>query len=383
MSSQPPLITHIIYRLDVGGLENGLVNLINAMPDQRYRHAIICITQATDFRSRINKQDVPIYELDKPEGKSLRYYWKVFKLLRRLKPAIVHTRNLATIECQLPALLAGVGFRVHGEHGWDVYDPDGSNIKYQWVRRIFSLFIDHFVPLSQQLESYLRNKIHVKPEQITRICNGVDTSRFYPANAHSPITSIDGCPFNAPQHVLIGTVGRMHGVKDQLNLVQAFIRLRRDDNNSQARLLLVGEGPLRQQAISILNDAGLINDVWLPGARTDVADILRGLDIFVLPSSAEGISNTILEAMASALPVIATRVGGNPELVIDGRTGKLIPASNPDALAQTLIVYIQHPELRHQHGQAGLRHIQDNFSMAAMVNQYLAVYNRHLTKKAA
>jgi sugar transferase (PEP-CTERM/EpsH1 system associated) len=376
MSNLPPLIIHIIYRLDVGGLENGLVNLINTMPEERYRHAIICITDATDFRQRIQRPNVSIHELNKAEGKSLWHYWKTYRLLRQLRPDIVHTRNLPTIECQLPAFLAGVAFQVHGEHGWDVYDPDGSNVKYQWLRRLFKIFIDHFVPLSEQLENYLTEKIHVSKKQITRISNGVDTKRFYP-NPHGRI-AISGCPFISPQDLLVGTIGRMHGVKDQLNLVQAFIELRKAEQTSHVRLLLVGEGPLRQQATSLLEQAGLIDAAWLPGARNDIADIMRGMDVFVLPSSSEGISNTILEAMASALPVIATDVGGNAELVIDAKTGRIVPKSDHLELAQALASYIQHPELRILHGQAGYQRIQDKFSMHAMVNHYLGVYDRHL-----
>ncbi len=379
MPDLAPLITHIIYRLDVGGIENGLVNLINTMPGERYRHAIICITHATDFRQRIQRSDVPIYELHKPEGKSLWHYWKTYKILRQLKPTIVHTRNLPTIECQLAAFLAGVSFRIHGEHGWDAYDPDGSNVKYQWLKRLFKMFINHYVPLSQELKLYLTKKIHVSEQRITRICNGVDTKRFYPNPANR--STIEGCPFTNSQHVLIGAVGRMHGVKDQLNLVKAFIELRKTEQNDNARLLLIGEGPLRQQAVALLEQAGLSDDAWLPGARNDIADIMRGLDVFVLPSSSEGISNTILEAMASALPVVATDVGGNAELVVDSTTGGIVPKSNHMALAKTLNIYIQDHALRKQHGQAGYQRIQQKFSMDAMVNQYLDVYDRHLHKK--
>jgi len=376
MSDSRPLITHIIYRLGVGGLENGLVNLINAMPEERYRHAIICITEATDFRERINRTDVAIFELNKAEGKSLWHYWETYRLLRQLKPAIVHTRNLSTIECQLPVFLAGVLFRVHGEHGWDVYDPDGNNVKYQWLRRVFKIFINHFVPLSEQLELYLTDKIHVSTEQITRISNGVDTKRFYPAPTGR--TTITDCPFTNSQDFLIGTVGRMHGVKDQINLVRAFIEFRKGKHTSHARLLLIGEGPLRQQADLLLGKAGLIDDAWLPGERNDIAEIMRGMDVFVLPSSSEGISNTILEAMASALPVIATDVGGNAELVNDTTTGTIVPKSNHIALKEALANYVKQPELVKQHGQAGYQRIQTEFSMDAMVKQYLGVYDRHL-----
>lgn len=377
----PPLVTHIIYRLGVGGLENGLVNLINRTPSDRYRHAIICLKDATDFRERV-VDDVPVYELHRSEGQDFGVYGRIYRLLRQLEPSIVHTRNLAALECQIPAWLAGVPGRVHGEHGWDVFDPDGTNRKYQWLRRCVRPFVHRYIPLSRHLESYLREKIFVPEEKMTRICNGVDTSVFYPAPGGKSV--ISGCPFDSRENrVLIGTVGRMHGVKDQLTLVRAFMGLlqRRPEFRATARLVLVGEGPLREQARQVLESAALERFAWLPGERSDVADILRGLDIFVLPSRAEGISNTILEAMASRLPVIATEVGGNPELVVHGVTGLLVPKEDPDAMATALEAYIDNTRMIAAHGAAGQKRVAESFSLDGMVGRYLALYDELLNKR--
>ena len=125
--SDAPLIVHIIFRLDVGGMENGLVNLINGMPANRYRHAIVCLKDYTDFRSRLQRADVALYALNKKDGKDLLLYYRVWRLLRTLRPDIVHTRNLGTIDMLFPAALAGVRSRVHGEHGWDMVDLHGEN----------------------------------------------------------------------------------------------------------------------------------------------------------------------------------------------------------------------------------------------------------------
>src|ERR1035437_2718619 len=160
-TTQPPLIVHIIYRLGIGGLENGLINLINQLPADTYRHAIVSLKDSTDFRKRLTRSDVDIYQLNKKEGQDWGSFLRLYKLLKQIKPTIVHTRNLATIEYQVPAWLAGVKHRVHGEHGWDVFDPDGSNIKYQWVRRLLNPLIQRFIPLSKHLESYLTEKIKV------------------------------------------------------------------------------------------------------------------------------------------------------------------------------------------------------------------------------
>src|SRR5207237_9166164 len=135
-----------------------------------------------------------------------------------------------------------------------------------------------------------------------------------------------------------GTVGRMQEVKDQLTLARAFVELlqRSPQAATRLRLVMVGDGPLRKQVADILNQAGWGALAWLPGERDDVPQIMRGFDLFVLPSLAEGISNTILEAMASGLPVVATSVGGNAELVESGRTGQLVPRSDPEAMAHAI-----------------------------------------------
>ena len=369
-----PLIAHVIFRLGVGGLENGLVNLINHLPVDRYRHAIVCLTDATDFRQRIQREDVTVHELHRREGHDLRLPLELYRLFRALRPAIVHTRNLAAIETQLPAWLAGVPARVHSEHGWDVFDPDGTRHKYQWLRRVHRPFVHRFVGLSEQLVAYLRDRVGVPPERLLHICNGVDIDRFAPAQ--DGMAAIDGCPF-APGDFLIGTVGRMHGVKDQLTLARAFLRFleRVPDAANDARLVMIGEGPLRAEVVNLLEARGAGPLAWLPGERADIPAVLRGLGLFVLPSQAEGISNTILEAMASGLPVVATAVGGNPELVVDGACGRLVPPSDPEAMAEALAGYYKDRAMLRAHGTAARRRVEDRFGIDTMVRRYQDLYD--------
>ena len=117
VGDQPPLIAHVIYRFGIGGLENGLVNLINNMPAGRYRHAIICLTDYTDFRNRLKSQDIPVIAVHKRDGKDFSAYVRLWKIFRKLRPDFVHTRNLGTVDVAIPAALAGVRYRIHGEHG--------------------------------------------------------------------------------------------------------------------------------------------------------------------------------------------------------------------------------------------------------------------------
>lgn len=367
-----PLIVHIIHRLDVGGLENGLVNLINRTP--QYRHAVICMTDYTEFSRRITHDAVTLYALDKREGKDFGAYVRLWGLLRRLRPNIVHTRNLAALEGQLPAALAGVPGRVHGEHGWDMHDLDGGNRKYRWLRRVYRLWVQRYIPLSRELERYLTQQIKVEAGKIVQIYNGVDTIRFHPGEAGREALPEVG--FAPPGTVVIGTVGRMQAVKDPLNLVRAFLHLlnREPSARQRLRLVMVGDGPLRREAQGLLEREGAADLAWLPGARDDIPQLLRGMDVFVLPSRAEGISNTILEAMACALPVVATRVGGNAELIAEGATGMLAPPADPVALAEAIAPYLTDPALRQRHGRAGRERVEQTFSIDSMVNKYVEVY---------
>lgn len=374
---QPPLVVHLLYRFDTGGLENGVVNLINHMPEGAYRHMVVAMTEVTDFRHRLRRGNVGCVALHKGPGQGARLYPSLWRLLRQHRPAIVHTRNLGALEMQVAAWAARVPVRIHGEHGRDIDDLDGSSMRHRRLRQLYSPWVHHYVALSQDLQHYLTGPIGIAPRRVTQVYNGVDASRFRPADAPA---AIDGSPFNGPGLWRLGTVGRMAHVKNQTLLASAFVMARQRDAGfaESARLVLVGDGPLRAQAQAILEHGGAQAAAWLPGERADVADVMRGLDCFVLPSLAEGVSNTILEAMASGLPVIATAVGGNGELVDDGRTGMLVASDDPAAMAQALLGIWRRPDRGASLGQSGRADVDRRFSMQAMVSAYQDLYDRQL-----
>lgn len=369
-----------MYRFDTGGLENGVVNLINHMPTQAYRHAVLALTEVTEFRHRIQRTDVEFISLRKSPGHGFWQYPRLFKLFRQLRPTIVHSRNLAALEVQVPAWAAGVPIRIHGEHGRDMGDLDGSNITYQRARRLYKPFVHHYTAVSRDLVRYLVDKVRVPADAVTQTCNGVDTGIFQPAQ-HGPLP-IGDCPFDPAQHWLIGTVGRMQAVKDQLTFAHAFVHAMTlaPELTHRVRLVIVGDGPMRARVQGVLDAARLGRLAWLPGERADIADIMRGLHAFVLPSLAEGISNTILEAMASGLVVVATAVGGNADLVLQERTGYIVPPSDPQAIALRLIKLATNPQRASSMGQAGRQRAQANFSLEAMVSTYQRVYDRQLRR---
>jgi len=376
--SAPALVVHLVYRFDVGGLENGVVNLINHLPAERFRHAVVALTECTEgFSRRIVRDDVRFVSLHKPPGHGFKLYPRLYRLFRELRPQIVHTRNLAALEAVVPARLAGVPARVHGEHGWDVSDPGGTRRRFQWLRRAYSPFVDRYVALSGHIESYLVERVGIAPARVARICNGVDAQRFHP-RASVPAGSLAGLPdgFAAPGTVVVGTVGRQQAVKDPLTLVRPLALAR-------ALSLLAGDGPLRAPLEAEVRAAGLEDAVWLAGERADVPEVMRALDVFALPSRAEGISNTILEAMASGLAVVATAVGGNAELVVPGETGALVAAEDPRGMAEALLCYASDAALRQEHGLAARRRVEAEFSIERMVTRYAELYESLLRPQGA
>ena len=375
-----PLVVHVIDRLTVGGMENGVVNLINNAPSERYRHAIVCLRSFDSFGERLTAPGVEVTAIGKSLGKDPGFYFKLWRELRRLDPAIVHTRNLPAVDCAVVAAAAGVRGRVHGEHGKDVLEATGKNWKYNTLRRTVSPLVQRYIAVSREIESWLDETVGIPRAKIRQIYNGVDSVKFAPASAGREALPAPG--FAAADSIVIGTVGRMEAIKDQLTLARAFVRLAAmtPELAPRLRLAMIGDGALREPARRILAEAGLAERAWLPGGRGDIAPLLRGLDVFALPSRYEGISNTIIEAMASGLPVVATRVGGNAELVAEGETGMLVPHEDPDAMAVALQAYVVARDLRVHHGAAGRASVESRFSMKAMVDNYLMVYDEVLAR---
>lgn len=380
MSRDHPLAVHVLYRLGVGGLENGVVNLVNRAQD--WRHTIVALEDVdTCFARRMTRPDVQIVALHKGPGHGTRVLGRLHGLLREWRPEVVHTRNLGTLDAAIAAWTARVPVRIHGEHGWDRGDEQGTSRRHRLIRKVYSPFVHHYVALSRHIETYLKSQVGIAADRISQIHNGVDTDRFRPAvGGRAPI---EGSPFNESRYWVVGTVGRMQTVKDQPNLARAFVEALRGraDAAARLRLVVVGDGPLRAETEQILRDAGLLEHAWFAGERADVPELLRGLDCFALPSRTEGISNTILEAAASGLPIVATRVGGNTEIVEENVTARLVPPSDPRALADALLGFAADPVTARRMGKAGRELVAQRFGLDRMVERYLSLYKQLLARR--
>lgn len=369
-----PLVAHLVFSFGCGGLQALLAECINRMPPQHYRHAVICLTDTKDYAGRVSRSDVEFYDLHKPSGKSPGTHLKLWKLLRQLRPAVLHTYNVGTIEYNATALLAGVPVRIHAEHGRDSVEIDGKHGRYNLLRRLLVPVIDAYVPVSNDLKDWLRHAIGVPEKKIATVINGVDTEKYAPRPS-------DGTA--APLPIWIGTVGRADRIKNHAGLLDIFERLLAIFPRPQfdLRLAIIGDGPLLETLRERVASKGWGEQVWLPGERSDIAEILQSFSIFVLPSLSEATPVVILEAMSSALPVVASRVGGLPQLVVDQQTGLLVDPSDLELFAAAISRYIRDPALRSAHGAAGRKHVQEGYSVDAMVAGYDALYTGHLARK--
>lgn len=366
-----PRIVHVLDRFSIGGMESVALTLIE-QTGERYEHRILCLRSEGDLAPRAVALGVPVESIDKQPGKDPAAYRRLRRRLRELAPDIVHTYNIGALDVALWARLAGVRRVIHAEHGRDVSDPTGSNIKYRWLRRLMAPMISVFVPVSGDLERWLVEDVRIPRRRVQLIRNGIDTERY--SAARKPSVSGEANALH------IGSVGRLDRVKGFPMLVEAFARLRAARPDTPMRLTIVGDGPARAEIEHTVAEQGQQAHVSLAGSRDDIPDFLQTLDIYVCSSIAEGIALTVLEAMAAGRAIVATAVGGNPELIEPGQTGVLVPSQDPAALADAVGELMDNGERARALARGARQRVCERFSVSAMIDNYCGLYDRLLER---
>lgn len=288
--------------------------------------------------------------------------------LRWLGADIVHSHNpMPLIYCAPAAKLARVP-HVYTKHGAN--KTAGANR----LRQLTSRLVDKFVAVSEQTARDAVEQGEMTREGLAVIENGIDLSASGRNDEdRGTIRRELGIEDSA---LVIGTVGRLSAIKNQPLLVRACAPLL----NSQVQLVLVGEGPHRPAVEAAIRDSGVSPFIHLLGQRMDVRRILSSLDVFALTSDNEGLPLAIPEAMAAGLPVVSTAVGGIPDVVRDGETGKLVPAGDETALRSALDVLIHDHALRHEYGTRGRELAVTRYSARAMYDSYMDIYGTLLNR---
>jgi sugar transferase (PEP-CTERM/EpsH1 system associated) len=356
----------VVHSFAAGGLENGLVNIINGSP-QDLCHELCLLTKSDDFLQRLNRE-VAVHSLNKRPGHDWVVLSKILEIIWRRRIDLVHTRNWAAFDGVVAALpLVRVGV-IHSEHGRDLQDPDGLNKRRNLLRRLMQFRVSRFVAVSADLLGWLSEVVRIAPGKLQLIPNGVDTLRFCPTRRPQLRAQLE----ITPDDFVVGSVGRLDPVKNHEGLIRSVHLLQQ--RGLRARLVIVGDGPNRQRLEGLVGSLSWISAPVLLGNQMEVETLYGMFDVYVLNSFAEGMSNTLLEAMASGLPTVCTRAGGNSELIQDERTGKLIPIGDDEALSAKLAEYQASAELRHEHGSLARKFVEEHHSLNRMVGQYVDLY---------
>ena len=355
-------IQHVLLSLEPGGLENGVVNVVNRLNRDRFRSSVCCLKHAGGFACRLPPQ-VSVHEMALRSGNDPLMPLKLALLFRRTRPDIVHTRNPeAFFYGMLGAKIAGVPAVVHSEHGRTFLDRP---LRFR-VQRILSGYVDAIFAVSEQLKRDLASHVGIAADRIGVLHNGVDLARFAPADRDAVRARLG----IAPGTILIGSVGRLAKVKDYPCLLRAVAALGVED----VEVMLVGDGPERGALEDLSRTPALRGRVRMLGHRDDISALLGAMDVFVLPSISEGMSNTLLEAMAAGVAIVASNVGGTPEIVRDGVDGLLFESGDEFALRESLHRLMADALLRARFGQTGRERVLANFSIEAMISRYEALY---------
>jgi glycosyltransferase involved in cell wall biosynthesis len=362
-------IVHVVENLNRGGLERMVIDLVGMQQRQGHRCRVACLFEAGALAHELQAQGIPVLACGKRRGPDLRAVLRLRRALAAHGADVLHTHNaVAHYHAAWASTGLGIGRVVNTRHGMGA--NRGSRRREGLYRRALARTDAVALVCAAARDDAVRRGIVPAPKARV-VPNGIRVEQFLPASpAHrARLREMLALP---PQARLVGSVGRLNWTKDQASLIRAFglVRQRLPD----AVLLLIGDGELRAELERCAAAEGLGADVRFLGDRGDVRELLPGLDLFALSSLSEGYSMALLEACASALPIIATAVGGNGEIVREGVNGKLVPPADPGALAAAMIALLEAPAVAQALGEQGRAWVEAEGSLARMAARYEALY---------
>jgi len=346
-------VCHVSLTLKTGGLERILADIARHHHPETCIPEFLAIREVGRFAKEIEQTGCPVHLLQ-PAGR-IGLIRQMVRLFRSGRFDVVHTHNTYPhLYASIAAKLAGVPVVVNTRHGQRAGHGWKSSTQFRWASRL----VDRIVAVSDDAARLCVDVDRVSAKKVTRIWNGIDIDDF----------AFTG-PANSPTAI---SVARLSAEKDFPTLLNSVAIARRDV--PELVLKMVGDGPERSRLESLTRELGIVSHVEFLGERTDVPSLLSQAGFFVSSSLTEGISLTLLEAMAVGLPVVATSVGGNAEIVAEGVTGSLVPPSNPDALAAAIVETCRHPERWSVLGKAGRDRVGEHFEVKRMVSDYEGLY---------
>jgi len=359
-------ILHIVLSLNIGGLETFVIDLVRKGSNAT-KGNVVCLESLGLLGESID--DIVIFSLGKTPGIQLECIAKIRTIIERYNIDLIHTHNEGA---HFYGAIAGFFSRVpvvHTRHG--IHDP--GDIKLKMLEWFSSLLSKKVIGVSRDISNLYIEKIKIPRSKVTTILNGVDHELFVNRAGNRELIFKTG---SLSEVILIGIVARLALVKDHKTLFAACRIVAESHKNF--RLVVIGDGPEMDNLMEFSQQQGLSEIIIFTGARRDITDLLNCLDVFALSSLSEGVSMTLLEAMACELPVVATHVGGNPEVVVDGETGFLVPPANPTAFAEKLLFLMNSIGLRKKMGLAGRMQVLENYSIQKSICEYEKCYRQVL-----
>ncbi len=373
----PRRLMHVMLNLRVGGLERVVIDLLRCLDRTRYQAEVCCLDEGGDLQREVEALGVPVTVLDMSHAGGGMVLERLAERMRAARTDVVHTHNvLAHKFGALAARCAGVPVVIHTKHSRNFVKRPFEHPKIQVYGHLLSWITDKVIAVSENARHVSELYELVPPWKLVSILNGVDVRRFEVSVDRPALLHDLGLP---PGARIVGNVARFVPEKDHGNLLRAFGRLLA--LVPEAFLLLVGDGPLMAPAEKLSRDLGIAERVKFAGLRHDVPQILKILDVFALSSITEGTSISVLEAMSAEVPVVATAVGGNTELVTDGVTGLLCPARDPDQLAARIAELLRDPSRGRALATAAKASVIARYSFERTAAAYMDLYDELLVRK--
>lgn len=369
MENRKIRLLHVVNRFGVGGSERQQVQLIKRLPRERYHQTVATMVREGCFLRGVEECGIEVFEFPTTSFynlNALRQYRALARVIKQQRIELVHCHDFySNLFGSLAARLAGRKKLITCRRNMGVM----FTLTQRLGQRLAYALSAAIIANSDAAKQIMVTREHVPPGKIHCIYNGIDTDYFSPREPSAELAESLGFPNGTP---VVGIVGRLHPDKGQDMFIRAAARIH--EARPDVRFLIVGEGPARSEFQGLARDLGMAEAIVFAGDREDVPDLLALMDVFVLTSLAESLPNAVLEAMACERPVVATNVGGVPELVTEGETGWLVPAGDPEIIAERVLRVIGDGELASKMGAVARQRVLDEFSSQRLVEKVEAVY---------
>ena len=379
--SHPLHVTHAVLSLDTGGLERIVIDLIRQGQSLGQRVSVICLERPGTLAPQAEALGARLICLGKPPGFQPAFSSRVQPALRELRSDVLHAHQVGALFYAGPAArAAGVPLIVHTEHINNIRKAGAGYLRRQrmsWLWWWAARQVRRFFCVSEDIAAEMASRRIVPKHKLAVVLNGINTEPFRQPVDRDALRRSLGIPGDAP---VIGTVGRLNEVKRQDLLLRGFTKVKA--RYPEARLLLVGDGPMRGELQALADQLGVADAVHFAGYQAHPERCLGAMDVFALTSRLEGLPLAILEAWAAGLPVVASAVGGVPDLVEHGRNGLLFPSGDEATLVDSLTRMLGDRGEARTLGDAGRTEVFDRYDLRRMASDYDRHYRELLATAA-